>query len=221
MRCCRIFINRVGCIVVALLWCSVVWGGAATNATAPRSFAYVLQTEHLGSREEAIRRLANCRCDWLVIDPSYDGSAAGRWQRAEIAALTTGTVRRVLAYLSIGEAENYRAYWRREWDVNRRGHPDAGSPQWPCGQNPEWAGNYRVRYWDKEWQAIILQEVDRIVAAGFDGLYLDIVDAFEFFEYDPQKKEYLDDRRNPDSGQSFRQDMIEWVVRIATHLSCS
>jgi len=43
-----------------------------------------------------------------------------------------------------------------------------------------------VKYWDKEWQQIIYGTpgayLDRILKAGFDGVYLDLVDAFEYFE---------------------------------------
>jgi len=43
-----------------------------------------------------------------------------------------------------------------------------------------------VRYWDADWQALIYGHsgayLDRILSAGFDGVYLDIIDGFEFFE---------------------------------------
>ena len=50
--------------------------------------------------------------------------------------------------------------------------------------NPDWEGNYKVRYWDKQWQTIILEYVDQILEQGFDGVYMDIIDAFEFYDYD-------------------------------------
>ena len=48
--------------------------------------------------------------------------------------------------------------------------------------NSEWEGNYKVRYWDPEWQAIILEYVKKIAQAGFDGLYMDVVDAWEYWK---------------------------------------
>ena len=57
---------------------------------------------------------------------------------------------------------------------------------WIEADNPEWGGNYKVHYWDGEWQSLIYGNenayLDRIVDAGFDGVYLDIIDAFEYFE---------------------------------------
>ena len=38
-----------------------------------------------------------------------------------------------------------------------------------------------MRYWDPGWQAIILAYTGRLLAAGFDGAYLDLVDAYEYY----------------------------------------
>ena len=89
-----------------------------------------------------------------------------------------GGKRLVICYMSIGEAEDYRYYWQSEWKRDK--------PAWLARENPEWRGNYKVRYWDPAWQEIICGAGDsylnRILAAGFDGVYLDIIDAFEYFE---------------------------------------
>jgi len=100
---------------------------------------------------------------------------------AEIAGLRTkagGGTRLVLCYVSIGEAEDYRYYWQPGWSP--------GNPSWLEEENPDWPGNYGVRYWDPAWQAVIFGGDDsylgRVLAAGFDGAYLDRIDAFEDFE---------------------------------------
>jgi cysteinyl-tRNA synthetase len=117
----------------------------------------------------------------------------------------------VIAYISIGEAENYRAYWRKEW--SDRGKLTAAAPDWLGVENPEWPGNFRVKYWRADWQTNILAAVDDAMARGFDGVYLDIVDGFETFEQ--SGKDFLDDRLNPETRQSYRRDMVDWVKRIA------
>ena len=194
-------------------------GSQAAAPLQPRSLAYVLQAEGLGtSRQEAVRQLANCERDWIVIDSSFDGSESGEYTAAEINLIRAAQHdRKVLAYLSIGEAEDYRPYWKREWDADRNGRPDEKAPPWLCAENPDWKGNYRVRYWDKDWQSIVLALVDKTVQAGFDGVYLDIVDAFETFEYDPVRKDWTDHRLNTETGESYREDMIRWVRDIATY----
>ena len=59
---------------------------------------------------------------------------------------------------------------------------------WCAGlaENRKCHGNYKVRYWDPDWQAIIYGNHDsylaKILSAGFDGVYLDLIDAYEHFE---------------------------------------
>jgi len=181
--------------------------------TSPTSFAYVLQADSLAkTKAEAVAKLAACGRDWIVLDASF--STDEPWTTEDLATIRAGKVgRKVIAYLSIGEAEDYRAYWNPAWDANHDGKPDAGAPTWLLGQNPEWKGNYRVKYWQPAWQQIMLPNVDQIIATGFDGVYLDIVDGFETFEQDG--KNFIDDRVNPETGQSYRRDMVDWVKAIA------
>ena len=192
---------------------------AAQTATGmpPRSLAYVLQAERLGvTRAESVRRLEACGRDWIVVDPSFDGSSNGTWTAGEIRTIRAGQPgRKVLAYLSIGEAEDYRAYWKREWVAAPHGRPSAQAPPWLGEANPAWKGNYRVRYWHADWQQITLARAAQAMQQGFDGIYLDVVDAFETFEYDPRRKDWIDNRRNPETGRTFREDMVAWVRRIA------
>lgn len=57
---------------------------------------------------------------------------------------------------------------------------------WLVEENPNWPGNYKVRYWMSEWQALFFGSAEaylnKVLAAGFDGAYLDLIDAFEYFE---------------------------------------
>jgi len=173
--------------------------------TSPASFAYVLQADALAkSKAEAVAKLAACGRDWIVLDASF--STEEPWTTADLSAIRAGRAgRKVIAYLSIGEAENYRAYWQSSWSTN--------APAFLLGENPEWKGNFRVKYWQADWQKIILADVDKIMAAGFNGVYLDIVDGFETFEQDG--KDFIDDRLNPETKQSYRRDMVNWVKVVA------
>ncbi len=98
----------------------------------------------------------------------------------------------VLSYLSIGEAEDYRDYWEDGWET--------GNPKFIGKENPEWKGNYEAMYWEPEWQNIILVEVQEITDLGYDGIYLDKVDAYQDFK--EQGKENAD------------KEMIEFVAKI-------
>jgi cysteinyl-tRNA synthetase, unknown class len=56
--------------------------------------------------------------------------------------------------------------------------------------NPDWPGNTKVQYWDPDWQKLMFNYLDKIIDSGFDGVYLDIVDGFEYWS-DPNKGEGL------------------------------
>jgi len=146
------------------------------NVTKPadaRNFLYLLDPGGFSSKQDFLDALAATGYD-LFFDE-------GPLTAAEVASLREkpqGGSRLVIAYMSIGEAENYRYYWQEDWAP--------GAPVWLVEENPDWEGNFIVRYWESEWQDIILGDsgayLDRILAAGFDGVYLDIIDAFECFE---------------------------------------
>jgi len=139
--------------------------------------------------------------DLAVVDYSADGSAASAFDSATLDLMKRkpdGSRRIVLAYMSIGEAEDYRFYWQAEWTRT--------PPTWLDAENPDWPGNYKVRFWDLGWQSVILGNpaayLDHILAAGFDGVYLDIIDAFEYYE---------------DARPQAEREMVEFVRRIGSY----
>lgn len=131
--------------------------------------------------------IGRSNADLAVVDRAGND---GEFAPAAVKTMRTkpdGSQRIVLAYWSIGEAEDYRAYWRREWKKN--------PPPWLGPQNPDWPGNYGVRFWMPGWHDILMPDLRKIIGQGFDGVYLDKVDEFE------------------DMGH--RGDMIELVKLIA------
>ncbi|RLE40107.1 hypothetical protein DRJ23_02555 [Candidatus Acetothermia bacterium] len=184
-------------ILLALVGLSGCLSGAGPAGTTlqPKSWGYQLQDADPDT-------LAAAGFDLVVIDYSRDGSAAGRYTRAEIEEIAnSGTI--PIAYISIGEAEDYRFYWQEEWKTD--------PPAWLGRGNPDWDGNYKVRYWDPGWKGIVYSYLDKIISQGFAGLYLDIVDAFEYWS-------------DPDNGEPFHlsekeaaQRMIRFVEEIAAY----
>ena len=150
-----------------------------TTLTEAKNFLYLLNPDSYSTRSAFLTALKNTDYDAMIIDLFYDGTE--QLTADDVSSLkvkSNGGSRLVIAYMSIGESENYRYYWRAEWDKN--------PPSWLAGENPDWPGNYKVSYWDEGWQNIIYGNNDsyikKIIDAGFDGVYLDIIDAFEYFE---------------------------------------
>ena len=143
--------------------------------------------------------------DLIVVDHGYAATRDGKrmFDAADVERLKRkpdGSRRLVIAYLSIGEAEQYRFYWKPEW------FDAATKPSWLGPVNKNWPGNFIVRFWDGEWQRQIFGAADayleRIMAQGFDGIYLDRADVYE---------EYRAER------QTVERDMIDFIVRLARH----
>jgi cysteinyl-tRNA synthetase len=80
--------------------------------------------------------------------------------------------------MSIGQSETYRWYWDPAWEKN--------PPSWLDVPDGVWAGDHWVRYWEPGWQGIIYGKpdsyLDQILALGFDGVYLDRVDAYWYYQ---------------------------------------
>jgi cysteinyl-tRNA synthetase, unknown class len=154
--------------------------------------------------------------DLMVVDYSRTGAEGRAWTAAEVDALRrrpNGRPRIVLAYMSVGEAENYRFYWWSHWAT--------APPKWLGAENPNWPGNFPVRFWHQSWMRNIVDPepstlerlvetrlawrkpyIDRVIEAGFDGVYLDRVDIYEM---------WLKDR------PSAQADMVTFVRQISAY----
>jgi len=149
-----------------------------------RTWAYWLDTPDLG-------RLGASGFDLLVIDPSADGSAAGTFTAHQVGALRQMKPgRRVVAYLSLGQAESYRGYWQGAWQP--------GQPDWLGEPDPAWPDNFWVKFWQSAWQEVVYGSLDAVLAAGFDGVYLDRIDAYQ----EP-------------FAAGHEQEMVQWVTDLA------
>ena len=177
----------------------------------PASFAYILQADSFAKTKPAVvAKLKESGRDWIVLDATFAGDTP--WEQTDLDTIRSGKAgRKVVAYLSIGEAEDYRSYWQSDWVSN--GKRTAAAPVWLGIENPEWKGNYQVKYWNAQWQKLMLAAIDDAMERGFDGVYLDIVDGFETYEQGADG--YLDDRMNPETKQTYRRDMVDWVKAIA------
>jgi cysteinyl-tRNA synthetase, unknown class len=191
---------------------AALWSSPKTTApvrlTGVKSWAYQLQNIK-------IAEIAALDADLAVIDVGPNGDPARPFSPLEVARMKSrqsGGSKKLVAYMSIGEAAETRPYWNKAW-VTPEGRKSADAPGWLHQPNADgWSGAWKVKFWDPAWQAIILDnpdsELNRLIAQGFDGVYLDLVDSYGYWQQD-------------DRGQGNRptapDDMINFVARIATH----
>lgn len=166
-------------------------------------FVYQLQNINISA-------IGKTKFDLVIMDYSADGTDESAFSNSQIKSLkdSAGGPKIVLCYMSIGEAEDYRWYWKKTWDSNHDGTPDIGAPEWLGPSNPNWPGNYKVKYWYKEWQNIIFKYLDKIIAADFDGVYLDIIDAYEY--WGPGGESGLE-------RETAEDEMVDFVIAIANY----
>lgn len=146
-----------------------------------------------------VDRIAQSDADVLVIDYARDEGSVPL-TKDEVARLKVrkdGRPRIVISYISIGEAESYRFFWRSDWKGD-------DMPGWHVAENCAWPRAHMVRFWHDGWKDIIYRGkrsyLSRIISAGFDGVYLDRVDV-----YGEQENE----------RPTVRNDMIEFVKEMA------
>jgi cysteinyl-tRNA synthetase len=181
-------------VVVMFVGSQVSYGCEGRQLSSIESWAYQLQAPEP-------QEISTTGFDLAVVDYSRDGSQEMAFNEQEVAQMKLRSIvcqRLVLSYMSIGEAEDYRFYWDPSWSQQR--------PEWMRSENEEWGGNYPVDYWRPEWKQIIFGSpqayLDQIIAAGFDGVYLDRVDV------------YWERREDRSTSQ---QDMVQFVRELSAY----
>jgi len=130
----------------------------------------------------------------------------------------------VLAYVDIGQAESWRWYWQSGWGLD--------DPPWIVVEDPDgWTDNYPVAYWYDQWQDIVIygtngnSHVNVTLNEGFDGIYLDWVEAFadddaialEAIWYDGD--EGFDDWTNTNGFNKLTDDIFPgWTDEVLGYL---
>jgi uncharacterized protein (TIGR01370 family) len=79
----------------------------------------------------------------------------------------------LIAYISLGEVENFRWYWKRV----------EGAP-WVLEENKNWGGDFYLDVRDPAWRTLVLNEIiPHIIKLGYRGLFLDTIDTAEYLEW--------------------------------------
>lgn len=196
-------------LILALLSAATAIAGSANaqrrppDAAEPRPAREILKSaKSWGYQLQNISaaKLDATNYDVLIVDAGMGEGDNTGMKREEIKRLKSkpdGSRRLVIAYVNIGEAEDYRDYWRASWTKT--------PPSWMGSPNCRWKGDHRVRHWAPEWQAIIYGSrrsyVGRLIDLGYDGAWLDRVDIFYYWR-----------------GERWQaaDDMVRFVVGLST-----
>jgi uncharacterized protein (TIGR01370 family) len=188
------------------------FGGAPVAAPRLADVTHWLYLIDVNLEPRGVGQIVASAYDMVVLDfiPSEEYNTD--YPMAEVVAQlhTAPHPKLVIAYVDVGEAEDYRSYWQPGWRV--------GSPEWIAGDDPDgWEGNYPVAYWYDEWREIWLGEggtLGQILDAGFDGVYLDWIEAYSDENVIAIAEE---------DGVDPLEEMIWWVQDIAglVHDRCS
>jgi len=145
-----------------------------TSLSAAKNFLYLINPSAFTTRQAYLDAIKATNYDLILIDLFFDGQPLSTEEINSLKIKANKSSRMVICYMSIGEAEDYRYYWNG-LDKNL-----------VYQENPEWKGNFTVKYWEPQWKSVIYGNdqsyLKKILDAGFDGVYLDIIEAYEVFE---------------------------------------
>ncbi len=158
------------------------------NGVEISNFMYQLQELF---ETESVDELDATEYDMIVVEPGFNFSEFPYNTDYMVSQLKTkpnGDERILLAYIDIGQAEDYRDYWLTQqinaddnWREPTPGNP--GSPDFIVSTDPDgWAGNYPVAYWHADWKSMWVGNdgiIEKIAEFGFDGIYLDWVEGYD------------------------------------------
>lgn len=180
---------------------------ATLNGIEVSTFMY--QIQHLDDNSE-IDELAVTDYDMLIVEPGFNFTESPYDINYLVNSLSTkdnGDERVLLAYIDIGQAEDYRTYWESNWIAPTA--TASGFPGFLVTIDPDgWSGNYPVAYWDTLWQNIWLEDgglIDQIATYGFDGVYLDWVEAYD----DDLVRDYA-----ASQGKNTEDEMMSFISKI-------
>lgn len=141
-----------------------------------KNFLVYLNSRKLGNKGQFLVAMSKLNHDILIIDPLHT-SGIEPLNKEDVYRLKfkrLGSQRKVIAILSLAKADTFRPYWQRNWEM--------GEPDWLAAPSPQDQDRYVVKYWAPEWKEIVGQYFKWIIDIGFDGIMLDDVEAFQYFE---------------------------------------
>ena len=150
-----------------------------TDLSLAQNYLYLISTDNFSSKQDMINAISATNFDVILIDLFFEGTEFSSSEINQLRTKANGGNRLVISYMNIGSAENYRYYWKKGWGLHH--------PLWLKRKYDGYDDEFWVKFWKKDWQEIIYGNDDsytkKIIDAGFDGVYLDNVEAYYFLYF--------------------------------------
>lgn len=157
---------------ILLAGCTAPEPPATVHPTAPAPPPIVLDADSWlyqlsGYEDDALGAVAAALQPVAVVDLARDGG--GDYFTAEEIGALHEAGKTVYAYFTIGSIETYRP----EYEA-------VAAAGLALNRWDDWPDEHFVRYWDPQWWDLVVRpRLDQAAAAGFDGVYLDVPNAYE------------------------------------------
>ena len=149
------------------------------NLSLAKNYLYIISTDKYSTKSELLNAISATNFDAVIIDLFFEGTAFTSSEINQLKTKTNGGKRLVISYINIGSAENFRYYWKDNWGLHH--------PLWLKKKYDGYDDEFWVKFWKNDWQDIIYGNdnsyMKKIIDAGFDGAYLDNVEAYYFLYY--------------------------------------
>jgi len=141
-----------------------------------QNYLYLISTDNYSDKATFLSAIQQTNFDVVIIDAFFGDELLTSTDVAGLKIKSNGAQRLVISYMNIGSAEKYRYYWKKTWGVHH--------PLWLKKKYEGYKDEIWVKFWKDEWQEIIYGNDDsytkKLLNAGFDGAYLDNVEAYYF-----------------------------------------
>lgn len=141
-----------------------------------KNYLYLISTDNYSDKSSFLSAIQQTNFDVVIIDAFFGDELLTSTDVASLKTKQNGAQRLVISYMNIGSAEKYRYYWKKGWGLHH--------PLWLKKKYDGYKDEIWVKFWKDEWQEIIYGNSDsytqKLLNAGFDGAYLDNIEAFYF-----------------------------------------
>ncbi len=141
-----------------------------------KNYLYLINPANIRTKRAYLKAIAETNFDMITIDLFFNDEPLTAKDVEQLKKKANGGKRLIISYINIGAAENWRYYWNKSWKLN--------DPIWLKKKYVGYEDEFYVQFWHEDWKKIIYGNdnsyLKKILDAGFDGAFLDNVEAYYF-----------------------------------------